>query len=178
VERQKSRPGKPPAKADRDRATIRHILEKLNVADGKNGQHAFIEDMGQHMVGWGLPRNTGRVYAYLLLQDEPVSLDRMVADLEIAKSGASVATRQLVQFGMARASGQRGSRRVLYEALYNVAAIFEARNAQAAKLLKMYREGAAVASPAARRRLEETSDVVERLLQEMPSLLRRIQEGR
>ncbi|TMD89451.1 MAG: transcriptional regulator [Chloroflexi bacterium] len=134
--------------------------------------------MGQHMVGWGLPRNTGRVYAYLLLHNEPVSLDRMVADLEIAKSGASVATRQLVQFGMARASGERRSRRVLYEALYNVAAIFEARNAQAAKLLKMYREGAAVASPAARRRLEETSDVVEQLLQEMPSLLRRIQEGR
>ncbi len=65
----------------------------------------FIEDMGQHMTGWGLARTTGRIYAYLLLQSEPVGLDRLAADLGIAKSGASVGARQLVAFGMARAVG-------------------------------------------------------------------------
>ena len=90
-------------------------------------QVAFIEDMGQLMVGWGMPRNHGRIYAYLLLRREPASLDDIAADLSIAKSGASVASRQLAQLGLARAIGQPGSRRILYEALYNLESIFAAR---------------------------------------------------
>jgi len=143
-----------------------------------NGQRGFLEDMGQLMVAWGIPRNTGRIYAYLLLQSAPAGLDRIAEDLEMGKSGASVATRQLVQFGLARASGERGSRRVLYEALHNLEAIFEARNAQSAKLLLLYCQGGAVAPPAPRRRLEETAEVIEELLSELPPLLRRIRERR
>ena len=62
-------------------------------------QMTFIEDMGQLMVGWGIPRNTGRIYAYLLLQREPATLDDIAGELHIAKSGASVAARQLAQLG-------------------------------------------------------------------------------
>jgi DNA-binding transcriptional regulator GbsR (MarR family) len=135
--------------------------------------------MGQHMVGWGVPRNTGRVYAYLLLQAGPAGLDAIAADLEMAKSGASVATRQLVSFGLARSLGSRGSRRVLFEALHNLEAIFSARNTQARDLMERFREGAAVAPPGPRRqRLVEMVAMLEELLAVVPDVLRQIRERR
>lgn len=109
-------------------------------------QARFVEDMGEHMLGWGLPRTTGRVYAYLLLRTEPVSLDDITRDLEVAKSGASVATRQLVRFGLARGVAERGSRRLLFTGLRTVEAIFAARTAQSVDLVQRLREGAKVAS--------------------------------
>jgi DNA-binding transcriptional regulator GbsR (MarR family) len=144
-----------------------------------DAQHRFIEDMGQHMVGWGLPRNTGRVYAYLLLQPGPIGLDLIAADLEIAKSGASVATRQLTAFGLARSLGSRGSRRVRYEAQHNLEAIFNARNTQARDLRERFREGASVAPPGpGRQRLEDMVDMLDELLSVVPSVLQQIRERR
>ena len=75
-------------------------------------ERRFVEDMGRLMVAWSLPRTTGRVYAYLLLRPEAATLDQIAKELGVAKSGASVATRQLVSFGMAQAHGERGSRRL------------------------------------------------------------------
>jgi DNA-binding transcriptional regulator GbsR (MarR family) len=135
--------------------------------------------MGQHMVGWGLARNTGRIYAYLLLQPAPTNLDQMAAELHIAKSGASVGTRQLVAFGMVRALGERGSRRMRYEALHSIEAIFAARTANTAGLMRQLREGAAVAPPGAGRELlEEMAEAIRELLEELPAMLRRIRERR
>ena len=131
------------------------------------------------MVGWGLPRNTGRVYAYLLLQPRPAGLDEIAGDLEIAKSGASVATRQLVSFGLARSLGSRGSRRVRFEALHNLEAIFIARNTQARDLMERFRAGAAVAPPGpGRQRLEEMVEMLDELLSVVPTVLQQIRERR
>lgn len=142
-------------------------------------QHEFVDDMGHHMVGWGLPRNTGLIYAYLLLRTEPASLDQIAADLGIAKSGVSVGTRQLVAMGMARGMGERGSRRLLYEALHSVDAIFAARNTRAQDLMDRLRQGARAAPPGpARERLEDMAHVMEALLRELPALLTRLREGR
>lgn len=138
-------------------------------------QHQFVEDFGQHMVGWGLSRTTGRVYGYLLLCAEPASLDDLVCALGVAKSGASVAARQLVQLGMARASGERGSRRLRYEALIGVDAIFAARNSQVRELLERLDQGARLASPGPQReRLEEMVATLQEFVDEAPALLRRI----
>lgn len=135
--------------------------------------------MGQTMVGWGFPRNTGRIYGYLLLQSEPASLAQVAAELGIAQSGVSVATRQLVQLGLARGTGQRGSKRLLYEALHSLEAIFAARTAMLVDLLARLRQGArAAAAGPGRRGLEEMADMVQELYEEMPALVRRISERR
>jgi DNA-binding transcriptional regulator GbsR (MarR family) len=142
-------------------------------------QHQFIEDMGQHMVGWGLARTTGRVYAYLLLRVEPAGLDEIAAELEMAKSGASVAARQLVGLGLARGTGQRGSRRLLYEALYDLEALLAARTTQTRDFLDRIRQGAGVA-PAGppRQRLQGMAMELQELYDELPALLRRVLERR
>ena len=155
------------------------ILKKQNVQHVTDLEHRFIEDMGQHMVGWGLPRNTGRTYAYLLLQNWPASLDEIATALEVAKSGASVASRQLVGLGMARGIGERGSRRLRYEALDSIEAVTAARNAQVIDFMNRLREGAAVARPGpGQRRLREMAEVMQELVEELPAILRRISDRR
>lgn len=125
-------------------------------------EQRFIDDLGDLMVSWGLPRSTGRVYGLLLARGEPMSLDAIADILGSAKSGASVAARQLVSLGIARVSGERGSRRVRYEALYTLEAIFAARSAQVGQLLHHLRNGASVAESAnTRARLEEMADGVQ-----------------
>ena len=142
-------------------------------------QRQFVEHLAQTMVGWGLSRTTGLVYAYLLLRSEPATLDEITAEVGVAKSGASVSARQLVAAGLARSIGERGSRRLRYAALLDIDAIFAARNAQTRVFLERVREGAAVAPAGpARRRLLTTAGQIEDYLDEIPGLLRRIRERR
>jgi len=142
-------------------------------------RHQFIEDLGHTMATWGLTRTTGRIYGYLLLRGSSASLDEMADELDIAKSGASVASRQLVAIGLARAGGARGSRRLLYEALLDPDAIMTARNAQTRVFADRLRQGAHAAGPGlARRRLEEMAGIVEDLSAELPALIRRVRERR
>ncbi|MFZ0129201.1 MAG: transcriptional regulator [Candidatus Dormiibacterota bacterium] len=142
-------------------------------------QMTFIDDMGQLMAGWGIPRTTGRIYAYLLLQREPATLDDIAADLSIAKSGASVASRQLAQLGLARAVGQPGSRRVLYEALYNIESIIAARTGQMNDLIVRLRQGARVAPGGqGRRRLQNMAEWCEAWVQQFPIVMRRLEKQR
>ena len=142
-------------------------------------QRQFLEGLGQDMVRWGLSRTTGRTYAYLLLNAGPVSLDEITGALEVAKSGASVAARQLVAIGLARAVGERGSRRIRYEALHDIDAIFAARDAETRRFLERVREGAE-AAPAglAKRQLMTLASLIQDLTDELPVLLRRIRERR
>ncbi len=155
----------------------RNVLEKPNILNISDEQHEFIEDMGQSMLGYGLPRATGRIYAYLLLRGGPASLDEIAADLGVGKSGVSVTTRQLVQLGLARGIGERGSRRLLYEALYSLEAIFAARNAQTIDLLARLRQGARASSnEPGRKGMEDMADTIQQFVDMAPELMRQLRE--
>jgi len=173
----------PPERSRASRATGRrynlNVLKKLNVPKMTNEQHRFVEDMGQTMLGWGIARNTGRIYGYLLLWAEPASLTQIADDLGVGKSSASVGARQLVSLGLARSIGERGSRRVYYEALHTLEAIFAARNAQAYDLLARFRQGA-LASPTdrGRERLRELAEMLEEFIDHAPEVFRQLRERR
>jgi len=156
-----------------------HVLEKLNVPYMTDEQHRFVEDLGNQMVGWGLPRNTGRIWAYLLLRGEPTSLDEISAGIAVGKSSVSVGTRQLVQFGLARPIGERGSRRLLYEALYSLDTIFAARQAELVNFLDKLRQGArSLPHGAGRRRMEEMAATVQEFVDEAPAILQQLRDRR
>lgn len=74
----------------------------------------FIDDLAAMLAPWGMAPAMGSLYGYLLLSSEPVSLDDIAADLDIAKSSASVAARLLERHRLARRYPERGSRRVRY----------------------------------------------------------------
>ncbi len=158
---------------------IQIVLTNENVLHMTDEQHGFVEDMGQHMMDWGLPRSTGRIWGYLLLQNAPASLDQIAGDLEIAKSGVSVATRQLVQLGLARGIRERGSRRLLYAALYDLEAIFAARNTRLIALYQVLRHGAEVAlDGVGQERLAAMADMTQEFADVAPALLRQLREMR
>ncbi len=139
-------------------------------------QQRYIEGMGGVMVRWGLPRTTGRIYAYLLLRREPASLDEIARDLRVAKSGASVATRQLVGMGLARSYGEPGTRRLCYDALYDLEAIIAARTAQTLALFDRLREGADVATDATvKRKLKAMTNALESAFADIPRITRHAQ---
>jgi len=138
---------------------------KQNKTKMTAAQHEFVDHMGQQMVGWNLPRTTGRVWAYLLMRGEPAVLDDIARDLDVAKSGASVGARQLVAFGLARAAGERGSRRVLFSAIESIDAMFAARSESARALQRLLHEGARAASTSATRAtLADMASGIEQIL--------------
>ena len=143
-------------------------------------QHEFVDHMGQQMVGWNLARTTGRVWAYLLVRGEPAVLDDIARDLDVAKSGASVAARQLVAFGLARSTGERGSRRVLFSAIDNMEAMFAARSESARSLQKLLLEGARAASRSGTRATlsDMATGIGEILERESAALVARSRKGR
>ena len=139
----------------------------------------FVENMGRLMVSWSLPRTTGRVYAYLLLRPEPATLDQIAKDLEVAKSGASVATRQLVSFGMARTYGEPGTRRLRCDAIYDLAGVLAAREASTRLFIDELRQGGrAASSPAVRRKLGDMTDAMEDVVARLGTLARGTRKGR
>jgi DNA-binding transcriptional regulator GbsR (MarR family) len=140
----------------------------------KPQEEQFVEDLAQDMVSWGLSRTTGRVYGLLLLHSDPVGLEEIAQTLDVAKSGASVSARQLVSMGLARASGERGSRRVRYQALYTLESILAARTAQINELVQRLREGATVASSThARRQLATMTSDLESWMTTAAAMMRR-----
>lgn len=139
---------------------------KQNTAKMTAAQHSFVDHLGQLMVGWGLPRTTGRVWAYLLLRGTPTALDDMTRDLDVAKSGASVGARQLVGFGLARSTGERGSRRVLFSAIDSMEAMFAVRSESARALMRLLHEGARVAAtPITRGKLRDMASTIDEILE-------------
>jgi DNA-binding transcriptional regulator GbsR (MarR family) len=153
---------------------------KQNKTKMTAAQHTFVDHMGQQMVGWNLPRTTGRVWAYLLIRGEPAVLDDIARDLEVAKSGASVGARQLVAFGLARSTGERGSRRVLFSAIDNLEAMFAARSESARSLQRLLLEGVRAASTSGTRAtLTDMASGIEEILErESVALAARSRKGK
>jgi DNA-binding transcriptional regulator GbsR (MarR family) len=125
----------------------------------KETRDRFIRGMAQILVPLGVPQTAARLYGYLLLNDGPVSLDRIVADLEISKSTASVAARLLEMYTLVRRSGQRGSRRVLFAASDDYNAMINAQKRSLEQLASLIQEGAqSLSSKKSRERLRTMAD--------------------
>lgn len=103
----------------------------------------------------------------------------MAAELQMSKSGASVAGRLLETWALARRTGERGSRRVLYEASDNLDAMITANNRGAQNFIGVFRQGAAVAPPgAARSRMQEMTELFAMAIEETEQIVRRWRERR
>jgi hypothetical protein len=134
----------------------------------------FIEDVARLLVPWGVPQTAARLYGYLLLSAEPVSLDRITADLELSKSSASVVARLLEKYTLARRRSERGSKRALYEVSDNYEGMLSEQNRLLGALAELLRTGArSAASRAVRGRLAEMAEFYLSTRQAMESTLQR-----
>jgi predicted transcriptional regulator len=151
---------------------VPNILEFPATGDSPQGQ--YIDSHGVMLEQFGLAAATGRIFAYLLLRDTPAGLDTMAADLEISKSSASVGARHLVDAGVARRLPQRGSRRVLFEAVDSFESLVETDIVRRAMLVEKWRQGVALAgSERARQRISQLVELYDFALAESRATLDR-----
>ena len=76
----------------------------------------FVETGGHISQSVGLGRSIGQIFAHIYLNPEPQSLDDLTRTLQISKGGASMAVRQLVQWGALKPVWVKGDRRDYYVA--------------------------------------------------------------
>ena len=62
----------------------------------------------------GIPRIAGRIFGFLLLQEDPCSLDDMAAALEVSKASISTDARRLEQLQLIERVSRPGDRRDYY----------------------------------------------------------------
>jgi DNA-binding transcriptional regulator GbsR (MarR family) len=137
---------------------MHNIQNMLNVSkrSSRAGERQFMSDIASLLAPWGMPRTAGRLFAYLLLSEAPVSLDQIAADLEMSKSGACNAARLLERFGNARRYGEAGSKRVLYGPSDNYAGPLLEQSSLLGAISRVLKTSAAtVASSQAAARLAE-----------------------
>ena len=79
-----------------------------------DGNDPFIEALARLIIPMGMPPIAARMQGYIMLSPEPLSLDELVAGLEVSKSSASVAARLLERYGVVRCYTERGTKRVRY----------------------------------------------------------------
>jgi DNA-binding transcriptional regulator GbsR (MarR family) len=75
----------------------------------------FIESMGRQFEEDGAPRIAGRLFGFLMLQEEPCSLDDVAEQLQVSKGSASSNARLLEQLGIAERVTRAGDRRDYYQ---------------------------------------------------------------
>ena len=76
----------------------------------------FIETAGHFTQSLGIGRTLGQIYAHLYFSPRPQTLDDLAGALRISKGGASMAARQLEQWGAVRRLWVQGDRKDYYEA--------------------------------------------------------------
>jgi DNA-binding transcriptional regulator GbsR (MarR family) len=76
----------------------------------------FIESAGHFTQSLGAGRVLGQIFAHIYFSEEPQSLDELTRLLEISKGSASMAVRQLEQWGALRKMWVKGDRKDYYEA--------------------------------------------------------------
>lgn len=95
----------------------------LNIPDRLgDDERRFMDEFAALLAVRGMPLSSGRLYGYLLLQQAPVGLDQIGADLELSKGGAWNAAKVLERCGHVRRYGEPGSKRLLYAATDNYSA--------------------------------------------------------
>ena len=77
-------------------------------------RNSFIERMGLAAESDGLSRIAGRLFAALLLESEPRSLDELADLLDVSKASISTEARRLLDRGVAERVGKPGDRRDYY----------------------------------------------------------------
>ncbi len=84
--------------------------------DLKEIRQKFIEAAGHTTQSLGAGRVIGQIFAHLYFSQEPQSLDDLTEGLGISKGSASMAVRQLEQWGALRRLWIKGDRKDYYEA--------------------------------------------------------------
>ncbi|HET9983721.1 MAG TPA: MarR family transcriptional regulator [Longimicrobiales bacterium] len=140
----------------------------------------FVEKMGRYFEADGIPRIGGRLYGYLILQDQPRALEDLAGALAVSKTSISTNARLLEQWGLIERVTQPGDRRDFYEVAPSSTRQLELRLARIRQLTELLGEGCSVPAaekPAVRRRLQAMRESTSEIAEQMGGILERWRRG-
>ena len=152
----------------------------LNIPDRLgDDERRFMDEFAALLAVRGMPLSSGRLYGYLLLQQTPVTLERIGADLGLSKGGAWNAAKVLERCGHVRRYGEPGSKRLLYAATDNYAAPLLEQTALLSSIGALLKSSAGtVATAQAATRLEEMSEFYFSMKETMEDAIRELDARR
>jgi DNA-binding transcriptional regulator GbsR (MarR family) len=84
----------------------------------------FVQGWGALGSSWGVSKTMAMTHALLLVSEEPLSTDEVMAELGISRGNANTTLRDLVAWGLIRRVVRVGERREYFEAEKDVWTIF------------------------------------------------------
>lgn len=84
----------------------------------------FVQGWGALGSSWGISKTMAMTHALLLVSEEPLSTDEIMAELGISRGNANTTLRELVGWGLIRRVVRMGERREYFEAEKDVWTIF------------------------------------------------------
>jgi DNA-binding transcriptional regulator GbsR (MarR family) len=84
----------------------------------------FVQGWGALGSSWGVSKTMAMTHALLLVSEEPLSTDDIMAELGISRGNANTTLRELVAWGLIRRVVRMGERREYFEAEKDVWTIF------------------------------------------------------
>lgn len=105
---------------------MKHLVTKpaANANELARVREDFISQWGAMGGAWGINRTMAQIHALLLVTEEPLSTDDVMARLEISRGNAHGNLRELVSWGLVRSVMIRGERREYFEAEKDIWTIF------------------------------------------------------
>lgn len=82
----------------------------------KAAQHSFILEWGRMSSNWGINPTMAQIHALLFITGEPMSMDDIIARLQISRGNASMNLRDLMDWGVVRRFRNPGDRKDTYMA--------------------------------------------------------------
>ena len=102
----------------------------------------FVDRFSQFFEGFGASRSGGQVLAWLLISEEPQTLDDIAEGLDISKASASLGTRMWEQINLIERIHLRGDRKVYYQVSPNLSVtLASARLEKLGAIANMAEEG-------------------------------------
>ncbi len=71
-------------------------------AELKSAKEKFVESWGQMGGAWGINKTMARMHALLLISEQPLTMDDVMAELAVSRGNASMNLRALVDWGLIR----------------------------------------------------------------------------
>ncbi|MFM5931426.1 MAG: GbsR/MarR family transcriptional regulator [Novosphingobium sp.] len=144
----------------------------MSNADHAASTERFMDEMVSLMEPWGWSRTVARTFAYLMAREAPATLDEIADDLGIAKSNASMATRELVDYGNAVRLRQPGTKQLLFEAPSSQTGPFAMRSAMLCKMADLLDQQKQGMGEAATARLSRQSAFLRAMGEAIDSVIR------
>ena len=117
----------------------------------------FVTAIGDQFAAWRLARATGLIYATLLLEPEPVSLNWLADRTGLSAGQVSTSVRELVAWGLADTTPTPGSRRIDVRATAGFERLLAASIERTRSFVATLEGGRALADGPAAERLDDVT---------------------